>query len=356
MSFDNSGNASESQDRGQLQPALPVRMIFWAAKAALGVTFLLAALWASLALFYRLPASPVVREVAAAGLALLGVAAIISLAWKARPVAILPFVLCFLGVALWWETIEPPVIGNWAGDVARQVSGKVDGDMLTLTDVRNFAWNTDGSFVEKWETRTYDLGKLRSLDLFMSYWAGPEMAHMILSFGFEGDQYLAWSIEVRRTAGGKFSPIGDLFKSNPLVIIAADERDVVRLRSNIRGEDVQLFRMRVPPANAARLLLQYVGDANALAEHPRFYNSLTTNCTTTAAKMMRAVGATFPFDWRLIANGYLPEFAYDRNALDTKLPFEELKAAAHIGPRANGADASGDFSKAIRQGVPSPLD
>lgn len=356
MSFNNSPNPSRSAGHGRRQASLPVRIMFRAAKAVFGLAFLLATIWASLALFYRLPGSLPIRGVAAGVLALVGVAAVISMIWKPRLIVILPFVLCFVGIVAWWNSIEPPVTANWAGDVARQVTGTVDGNILTLSDVRNFAWKTDGGFVEKWESRTYDLNKLRSLDLFMSYWAGPEMAHMILSFGFDDDQYLAWSIEVRRTAGGKFSPVGDLFKSNPLVIIAATESDVIRVRSDIRGEDVQLFRMRVPPANAARLLLQYVSDANTLAEHPRFYNSLTSNCTTTAAKMMRAVGATFPFDWRLIVNGYLPEFAYDRKALDMKLPFEELKAAAHIAARAKGAGASEDFSKAIREGVPSPLD
>ncbi|MBB4234647.1 Lnb N-terminal periplasmic domain-containing protein [Rhizobium esperanzae] len=330
--------------------------MFRAAKAVFGLAFLLATIWASLALFYRLPVSLPIREVAAGVLALVGVAAVISITWKPRLLVILPFLLCFAGIAVWWNSIKPPVTADWAGDVARQVTGTVDGNILTLTNVRNFAWKPDGGFVEKWESRTYDLSKLRSLDLFMSYWAGPEMAHMIMSFGFDDDRYLAWSIEVRRTVGGKFSPIGDLFKSNPLVIIAAAESDVIRVRSDIRSEDVQLFRMRVPPDNAARLLLQYVSDANTLAEHPRFYNSLTTNCTTTAAKMMRAVGATFPSDWRLIVNGYLPEFAYDRNALDMKLPFAELKTAAHIAARAKGAGASEDFSKAIRKGVPSPLD
>lgn len=356
MSFNNSQSASRSASPRRRQAPLPVRIMFRAAKAVFGAAFLLATIWASLALFYRLPESPPIRGVAAGLLALVGVAAVISMIWKPRLVAILPFVLCFAGIVVWWNSIKPPVTAGWAGDVARQVTGTVDGNMLTLTNVRNFTWKTDGGFVEKWESHIYDLSKLRSLDLFMSYWAGPEMAHMILSFGFDDDQYLAWSIEVRRTAGGKFSPIGDLFKSNPLVIIAATESDVIRVRSNIRGEDVQLFRMRVPPANAARLLLQYVSDANTLAEHPRFYNSLTTNCTTTAAKMMRAVGAKFPFDWRLIVNGYLPEFAYDRKALDMNLPFEELKAAAHIAARAKGAGASEDFSKAIREGVPSPLD
>jgi hypothetical protein len=191
--------------------------------------------------------------------------------------------------------------------------------------------------------------------MFMSYWAGPEMAHVIFSFGFEDGTQLPWSIEVRRRVGGAFSPLADLFKSNPLVIIAADERDVVGVRSNFRGEDVQLYRLAATPDRARALLREYVAQANELAKTPRFYNSITTNCTTTVVKMARLVGDTLPFDWRLIVNGYLPDYAYDHGALDTSVPLSALKAAAHIDQRARDDGLSANFSRAIRVGVPSPL-
>jgi hypothetical protein len=315
----------------------------------------LAGLWCALALWYRLPAPEFLRALAAA--LFIGLAGYTMVALFGRRVAVLAvFVAALAATAAWWSTIRPPADADWAPDVARQVTGSVTGDRLTLVGVRDFAWRDGENATEQWQTRGYDLDGLRTLDLFLSYWAGPEMAHVILSFGFADGQQLAWSIEVRRSRGGEFSPLADLFKSHPLVLVAADERDVVRVRSNLRGEDVQLYRLNVSPDGARRLLLEYVADANALAVKPEFYNSITTNCTTTAVKMMRTVGAAVPFDWRLIVNGFLPEYVYAQGALDARLPLETLRERAHIDTAARAADGSPDFSKAIRVGVPSPFD
>jgi hypothetical protein len=332
------------------------RFLFAIARAAGVAIAVPATAWAALALWYRLPFPASVRALAATACIVLGLAAILSLfGWIGRraPIAL---ALALAATATWWSTIEPPSAADWAPDVARQVTGSIDGDRLTLTNVREFDWQTGATAAETWTTREYDLTKLRTLDLFMSYWAGPEIAHVILSFGFEGGDYLAWSIEVRRTRNGEFSPVADLFKSNALIIIAADERDVVRVRSNLRGENVQLYRLKTPPDIARRLLVEYVADANGLAQQPQFYNSLTTNCTTTVVKMMRAVGATIPFDWRLLVNGFLPDYAYKNGALDTRVPLTELKKIAHIDRRARAAEGSPFFSRLIRTGVPSPRD
>jgi hypothetical protein len=331
------------------------RILLYVAVTIVALAILLATVWASLALRYRLPLGESTRTGIAILFALAGLAAAIALYTRFRLVALLAYAIMIAVVLTWWSTIRPAEHANWAPDVARQVTGEIDGDRLTLTNVRNFDWQNGEEATERWDTRSYDLGKIRSLDLFMSYWAGPEMAHVIFSFGFEGGDYLAWSVEVRRRKGGEFSPVADLFKSNPLVIVAADERDVVRVRSNRRGEDVQLYRMRTPPERARRLLAEYVEDANRLAVVPEFYNSITTNCTTTVVKMMRAVDAPVPLDWRLIVNGYLPDYAYAHGALDTRVPLSELKAASHIDERAHAADGAPDFSTRIRAGVPSPL-
>nr|WP_252393708.1 DUF4105 domain-containing protein [Candidatus Rhodoblastus alkanivorans] len=311
--------------------------------------------WASLALWFRLPGPEWVRAIAAAAFAALALATLVALFSARRWRMLAAFALAFGALLMWWSTIKPLDEADWSPDVARQVTGVVEGNILTLKNVRDFDWSSGTAFKERWVAESYDLSRLREFDLFLAYWAGPEMSHLIMSFGFEDGRWLAWSVEVRSRRGGEFSPIADLFRSNPLVIIASDERDVVRLRSNIRKEDVQLYRLRTPPDVARSILLQYVEESNALAAQPQFYNSITTNCTTAVVKLIRAAGGHMPFDWRLIVNGFLPSYLYDRGAVDTRISLAELRARARIGERARQAGDAPDFSRIIREGVPSPL-
>jgi Domain of unknown function (DUF4105) len=312
-----------------------------------------AGVWASLALWFRAPEPEKIRALVSGSFALLTLAALFAVLSCRRLTALAAFALAFGAVLFWWRTIEPPAVADWSPDVARQVTGVVNGDILTLTNVRDFDWTSDKVFLDRWANESYDLSRLKELDLVLAYWAGPEMTHLIMSFGFDDGRWLAWSAEVRSRKGGQFSPLADLFKSNALVIVAANERDVVRLRSNIRGEDVQLYRLDTPPATARALLLQYVEESNALAARPKFYNSIVTNCTTAVVKLIRAAGGHMPFDWRLVVNGYLPSYLYDRGAVDTRLSLDELRARARIGERARAAGDSPDFSKLIRVGVPA---
>ncbi len=310
--------------------------------------------WSALALWFRLPGPEWARGVAAGLFAILGAATAVALFTRRRWPALAAFALAFGALLIWWSTITPPADGDWAPDVARQTTGTVEGDTLTLSDVREFEWKSDDDFTDRWSKHSYDLSKIKTLDLFLAYWAGPEMAHVIMSFGFEDGDYLAWSVEVRREKNSEFSPIADAFRSHTLVYLATTERDSVRLRSNVRHEDVRLYRLNTPPEQARALLLQYVAEATALAKHPKFYNSITANCATVVFKIVRAAGGTLPFDWRLIVNGFLPGYLYDQRVVVTTMPLSELMERARITDRAKTADQSPDFSQLIRVGVPSP--
>ena len=330
------------------------RVIRWTGLTVITIAILLAGLWCTLALWYRLPGPQILHGIAAGLMIALTVASGVLLWTRSWP-AIALYALVFGVICIWWSTILPSNKRNWMPDVARNVTFKINGDQLTVNNLRNFNWRSDTDFDEKWEQRSYDLAELSNVDLVMSYWAGEAIAHTIVSFGFENGKRLDFSIETRKEKGQAYSTISGFFKEYGLVIIAADERDVVRVRSNIRGEDVRIYRVRMPPAQARRLLLAYANAANNLAVKPAFYNTLTANCTTLIYRLVVQVDPGVHWDPRILINGYLPNYLYSLGALDNRIPFDQLRTAARIHDKALQAGDDPNFSTQIRVGIPDAL-
>jgi hypothetical protein len=308
--------------------------------------------WGALALWYQSPSAPRTRALLPAAWSLFCVAVLLSL-WRDAP-ALGAALLTPAAVALltWWARMRPSNAGDWADEVACMSRGEVQGDEVTLHNVRNFLWRSREDYTIRWEVRGYDLRRLASLDMITSYWKGPAIAHVLLSFGFSGGERVVFSVEIRRRRGQAYSEIGGFFRAYNLSVIAADERDVIYLRTNVRGEDDYLYRLCLPPANMRSLFLAYVRQANALVQQARFYNTLTVNCTTLVYRMMRHIVGGLPLDVRLLLSGYLPGYVYGVGGLDRRYPLAQLRTLGRITQRARQAGYDGQFSAAIRAGIP----
>jgi hypothetical protein len=318
------------------------------ATLALGI----AAVWAALAIWYQAPGRWL-----RSGMVLLWGAfafAVLMAVWRGHAgLAILGFALGFAILLIWWRSISPTNERLWADDVAQITRGSVEGNLATLRNVRNFDWRSDSDYTQRWETRSYDLDKLTSVDMIMSYWDGWAIAHMLISFGFDDGQHVAFSVEVRRRKNATYSELGGFFKRDGLSIIAADERDVIRVRTNIRGEDDYLYRIRMPLPAIRSLFLGYLEQADQLVDTPRFYNTLTVNCTMLVYHMMKRIVGYLPWSYRLLFTGYLPAYVYRVGGLDQRFSLEELRALGRITDRARQSDRSDSFSADIRRGIPT---
>jgi hypothetical protein len=311
------------------------------------------AIWGGFALWFQLPFAEGPRG---AVIALFGVLAGLALTGFFLPRmkrAGLAYALALGALLIWWQTILPSNDRDFAPEVAHGASGIVDGGKLTLHNVRNFSWTSPAEFKENWETRSYDLSKMQSADFYLVYFMGPLIAHSMVSFGFSDGRHLMFSIEIRKERHEAFSAIAGFFKRYELVFLAADERDYLFLRK-ANAEDVRLYRLRVSPPAARALLLRYVSEANALAEHPQFYNTLTANCTTSIFLMVRALSPTFPLDWRVVLNGFLPSFAYEHGLVDTSIPLRELIERAAVADRIEMGLSEQAFGVRLRSGLPDP--
>jgi hypothetical protein len=273
--------------------------------------------------------------------------------WQGRTAdGFLAFAVAFGALLIWWQRIAPSNDRIWADDVSQMTTGTVDGNRVTLRNVRNFEWRSNTDYTQRWETRHYDLDRVNSVDMIMSYWTGPAIAHMLISFGFDDGEHVVFSVEIRRERIESFSEIGGFFKEFELSVIAADERDVIRVRTNVRGEDTYLYRLQMPVSAMRSLFRGYIDEANTLVGAPRFYNTITVNCTTLVYQMMQRIVGYLPLSYRLILSGYLPEYVYRVGGLDQRYSLEELRARGRISERAKEADRSDSFSADIRQGIP----
>ena len=146
--------------------------------------------------------------------------------------------------------------------------------------------------------RAVRISQITGVDVAIDYWGSPWIAHPIASFQFADAPPLCFSIETRKKLGQTYSTIGGLYRQFELIYIAADERDVIHLRTNYRNEDIYLYRTTISPARARERFLEYIHSLNALRNKPRWYNAITTNCTTSSARSIhpgsasRGIGAS----------------------------------------------------------------
>jgi hypothetical protein len=265
------------------------------------------------------------------------------------------FIICLITFAIliiWWQTLEPSNNRDWAADVAQISHGEIQGDKLIMYNVRNFSYASETKFEERWETREYDLAKLQGLDIFLSYWASDHIAHTIMSWDFGDNDHLAISIETRKEKSEEYSAVKGFFKQFELSYVAADEEDIIKLRTHFRNERVYIYRLLADNEGVRVLLDNYLAEMNRLFDKPKFYNAFSRNCTTTIRLHTNAIqpDRPLPLDWRLILSGHLDELLYERKSLSQKLPFAELRTLSRIDERIK-KNTKDNFSEKLRAGL-----
>ena len=326
--------------------------------AALGLILLVlftiaSGAWGALALLYSSPLSETARIVLAAIFGIVALVAAIALAvrrWRWRAAG--AYWVAFFALLAWFFSLAPSNDRDWQADVATLPYATVAGDIVTMHNIRNFDYRSETDYTPAYYDKRFDVSKLTGVDIIAVYWMGPAVAHIFVSFEFAGSDHLAVSIETRKEKGEEYSTLKGFFRQYELYYVVADERDVIRLRTNYRKdppEDVYVYRAQGPLENGRRLFLDYVRKINSLKEKAEFYNTLTTNCTTNIWMHTLVNVGHLPFSWKILASGYVPQYMYEAGRLDNSVPFAELQKRALVNPRAHGADKAQDFSRRIRE-------
>jgi hypothetical protein len=311
-------------------------------------------LWAVGMLYYSPLLPEEARAIGAGAFATITILAFLFLPRRGR--TLLGFVAVFAVLVLLFLRIPASNDRDWQPEVAMTPYATINGDMITVHNVRNFDYRSETDFTPRWETRTYDLRKLDSADIVAVYWAGKAIAHIMLSFGFGGKDFLAVSIETRKEKGESYSTLAGFFRQYELYYVVADERDVMRVRTTYRQpqEDVYVYRVSGSVENLRRVFLDYIKAMNQLRDRAAYYNTLTTNCTTNVLFHTRVNPESPPMSWKILLSGYVPDYLYELGRLDTSRSLADLEKVSHVNQRAHAADKDPAFSQRIREGLPKP--
>jgi len=266
-----------------------------------------------------------------------------------------PLLLALAGCQGVRKMVAPSNVRNWSPDQRVLPYAEFHGSEVTVHNIRNCKYFDEDVYVVNHDDRSYNLSDLKAVDFFMVPFEDmPSLAHTMLSFEFRppqaDPQYLAVSVEIRKEKGESFAVWKGSARQYELTYVVADERDVVQLRTNQRGEQVYRYRTTATPEMSRRLLVDVLGRVNELASRPEFYDTVTNNCTTNIVRHINRIKPDrIHYDVRILLPGYSDKLAYDQGLIEPHGTFEQTKARALINPLALAAAGRDDFSQAIRR-------
>ncbi|TXL02925.1 hypothetical protein BMR07_16580 [Methylococcaceae bacterium CS1] len=305
-------------------------------------------LWCSVAIYFIL--LPYVDWAVFISVAFVCVIPLIFFLLPQRKLALLLIVLAYIAVLFGWNNMQPSNDRIWMPSVAKNPYAITQGNQVSVHNIRNFDYQTEHDFIQNYYDKTYNLDELETLSFILSYWdGGTKVAHTILSFGFKNGDYLAVSAETRLELGEPQELIQGFFNQYEMLYVLADERDVIRLRTNLRKEEVFLYPTRVSKENVRKVFDVIMTRVNKLHQQPEFYNTLTQNCfTALRADLSTIAPPKNLWDWRVLANGYADQMLYESKDIDTDLSFIEAKQYFHINQYVSADNSPENFSQKIR--------
>jgi len=250
------------------------------------------------------------------------------------------------------DRFRPSNDRDWKPEQAVLPYAEINNSRYLLRNIRDCQWLSPNDFVIQHVDREIDLSQIQSVDFVMvPFGKTLALAHTMLSFGLDDGTYLGISVEVREEKGEAYNPILGLAPNFELMYVMAEERDLIRLRTDHYDSDVYVYPTVASPEQARELFADMVKRMNGLVFQPEFYQLLTNNCTTNIKDHVNKISPQRIREnaWQVLLPGFSAEYAYQIGLLDNRIPYEDLESIAYVSHLANQDLNSREFSQAIRR-------
>ena len=240
---------------------------------------------------------------------------------------------------------------NWSNDQKILPFAETNHNLILIHNIRNFKYSSTASYTEDYYDKVFDINTIKRAWFVVEPFSKiPGPAHTFISFEFEDNQFVSISVEIRKEKGESFNPLKGLFNQYELMYVIADERDVIKLRSNYRHDLVYVYPIRATKEKAGALFLNMIARANVLKENTEFYNTITSNCTTKLVNHINAIspGRVPSFSIQAILPKFSDALAYKLGLLDTNLTLAQARERFLVNDKAKKYASDENFSVKIR--------
>ncbi|MDD4803857.1 MAG: DUF4105 domain-containing protein [Candidatus Pacebacteria bacterium] len=237
---------------------------------------------------------------------------------------------------------------DWAKDMKVLSAATIMGDIIILDNVRNNNYRSTTDFDVKYYQGKYDINKLKKVYLITDPF-GKLSSHTMLSFEFSDNKSVVMSVEIRREEGEVFENFKGMFRGYELYYVWADEKDVIKLRTNYRMDNVYMYELDMAEENVQKLFIEAMRRTNQLKDKPEFYNLLVNNCTTNIAEMLQVVyNKPIIVDWRYLVPAYAEGLSMKYDLIQGS-SIEDVRKNHNISPNALICGDCNDYSNVIRK-------
>jgi len=262
-------------------------------------------------------------------------------------------ILILAGFGLYYIQMKPEAAADWQETLAVPSTAEFNGDLVTVYNVRNFRYIETEEPIPAYYDKTYDLREIKKVWFVTEPFNEMKYAaHTFLSFEFTNGDFLSITIEARKTTEQKYSAFKGFLKTYPLIYIAADERDVILMRANVRKDNVYVYPVKLSkPENARLVLVDMLETMNELMIKPKWYNTMFANCTSSIAKHVNKIdsGRISLLSWQLLLTASADKLAHEAGLLDTDLSIDEAREKYFVTDKSQKIGDVENYSRLIRE-------
>ncbi len=203
---------------------------------------------------------------------------------------------------------------------------------ITIDNLRDWRYEKDKVISKNYYSDTFDLDKIEKMYLvFNPFSQFSAIAHSFLVFEFSDGKTVGVSVESRREEGERYSVIKGLFNKYEIWYAYGSVGDLLGAKIFYSDEDLRVYPLIVDKVLVKEVFVDMAKSAKDLESNPKFYNTVTSNCTNVLAQSANNVKkGSIPWDIARVLTGYADNHLYKLGYIENKEPFDVVYDKARV--------------------------